>query len=55
MKFADIIGQTALKEYLVRSVESGRISHAQLFTGPACGGRLCRCTAGGPFPDIGLL
>lgn len=40
MKFADIIGQTALKEYLVRSVESGRISHAQLFTGPAGAGTL---------------
>ena len=36
MRFADIIGQKQIKEYLVRSVESGRISHAQLFTG-ACG------------------
>ena len=40
MKFADIIGQSALKEHLVRSVESGRISHAQLFTGPAGAGTL---------------
>lgn len=36
MKFSDIIGQQQLKEHLVRSVDSGRISHAQLFTG-ACG------------------
>ena len=40
MKFANIIGQTQLKEHLVRSVESGRISHAQLFTGPAGAGTL---------------
>ena len=40
MKFADIIGQTQLKEHLVRSVESSRISHAQLFTGPAGAGTL---------------
>ena len=40
MKFADIIGHTALKEHLVRSVDSGRISHAQLFTGIAGAGTL---------------
>ena len=40
MRFADIIGHTALKEHLVRSVDSGRISHAQLFTGIAGAGTL---------------
>ncbi|MBO5771570.1 MAG: DNA polymerase III subunit delta [Alistipes sp.] len=33
MKFSDIIGQHSLKAHLVRSVDQGRISHAQLFTG----------------------
>lgn len=40
MRFADIIGHTALKEHLVRGVDSGRISHAQLFTGIAGAGTL---------------
>ena len=40
MKFSDIIGQQQLKEHLVRSVDSGRISHAQLFTGTAGAGTL---------------
>ncbi len=40
MKFSDVIGHTALKEHLVRSVDSGRISHAQLFTGIAGAGTL---------------
>lgn len=40
MRFADIIGHEALKEHLVRGVDSGRISHAQLFTGIAGAGTL---------------
>ena len=40
MKFSDIIGQQQLKEHLVRSVDSGRISHAQLFTGATGAGTL---------------
>ena len=40
MRFADIIGQQQLKQHLVRSVDSGRISHAQLFTGSAGAGTL---------------
>ena len=40
MRFADITGQKELKEHLVRSIESGRISHAQLFTGAAGAGTL---------------
>lgn len=40
MKFADIIGQTQLKQRLTSSVDRGRISHAQLFTGSAGTGLL---------------
>jgi len=45
MRFADIIGQEQLKEYLVRSVDSGRISHAQLFTGSSGAGSLALAVA----------
>ncbi len=34
MFFSDIIGQDKIKERLIRSVHEGRISHAQLFSGP---------------------
>ena len=40
MKFSDIIGQQELKEHLVRGVQRGRISHAQLFSGAAGTGGL---------------
>lgn len=40
MRFADIIGQDSLKKHLARSVDAGRISHAQLFTGIAGAGTL---------------
>ena len=40
MRFADIIGQEELKRHLARSVDSGRISHAQLFSGVAGAGTL---------------
>ncbi len=40
MRFADIIGQEALKERLVRSVQENRVSHAQLFLGPEGSGHL---------------
>ena len=40
MKFADIIGQQELKRHLAASVDRGRISHAQLFTGAAGTGAL---------------
>lgn len=33
MKFSEVIGHDQLKRMLVRSVDEGRISHAQLFTG----------------------
>jgi len=38
MLFRDIAGQSDIKDKLIRSVKSGRISHAQLFLGPeGCG------------------
>lgn len=40
MKFAQIIGQEQLKSRLVASIDRGRISHAQLFTGGAGRGTL---------------
>ena len=40
MKFSDIIGQDSLKRHLVESIDRGRISHAQLFTGSAGTGAL---------------
>ena len=33
MQFKAILGQEAVKAHLIRSVEAGRVSHAQLFTG----------------------
>ena len=45
MRFAEIIGQQELKERLVRTVDSGRISHAQLFTGAAGTGALALAVA----------
>ncbi|MBR6559671.1 MAG: DNA polymerase III subunit delta', partial [Alistipes sp.] len=40
MRFADIIGQEALKQKLAENIDRGRISHAQLFTGEAGVGTL---------------
>ena len=40
MRFANIIGQSALKRHLAESIDRGRISHAQLFTGAAGTGAL---------------
>ena len=52
MRFADITGQEDLKRHLVQSVNAGRISHAQLFTGQAGAGAYvqylcCRHRRGG--------
>ena len=39
MKFSDVIGQERLAARLAVGVDSGRVSHAQMFTGPSgCGG-----------------
>ena len=40
MKFADIIGQQAIKQQLIRTVKKSRVSHAQLFLGPEGSGKL---------------
>ena len=45
MRFADITGQEDLKRHLVQSVDAGRISHAQLFTGQAGAGSLSLAVA----------
>ena len=45
MQFKDIIGQEELKRHLVRSVDQGRVSHAQLFTGTAGQGSLAMAVA----------
>ena len=34
MRFADIIGQQALRARLAECIDRGRVSHAQLFAGP---------------------
>jgi DNA polymerase-3 subunit delta' len=40
MQFKEVIGQQNIKNRLIRSVEDGRISHAQLFFGPHGVGKL---------------
>ena len=45
MRFAEITGQEDLKRHLVQSVDAGRISHAQLFTGQAGAGALALAVA----------
>lgn len=45
MLFKEIIGQSAVKDRLIRSVKEGRISHAQLFLGPQGSGSLALAVA----------
>lgn len=45
MRFSDIIGQEDVKQRLLRSVHSNRVSHAQLFCGPAGSGKLALALA----------
>ncbi|WP_111683212.1 DNA polymerase III subunit [Winogradskyella tangerina] len=40
MLFSDILGQKHIKNHLTKSVDSGRIAHAQLFVGPEGSGTL---------------
>lgn len=40
MLFSEVIGQSAIKERLVRSVRDNRVSHAQMFLGPEGSGTL---------------
>lgn len=62
MRFAEIIGQMQTKNYLVNTVLSNRVSHAQLFAGGEGCGKLalavayaqfisCRNRQTGPFED----
>ena len=45
MRFKDIIGHSEVKQRLVRTVEDGRISHAQLFVGDEGAGALALAMA----------
>ena len=45
MRFCEVIGQQELKRHLAHSVDVGRISHAQLFTGSAGTGALSLAVA----------
>ncbi|APY08457.1 DNA polymerase III subunit delta' [Winogradskyella sp. J14-2] len=40
MQFSKILGQTHIKNHLTKSVDDGRIAHAQLFVGPEGSGTL---------------
>ena len=40
MLFSDILGQEHIKKHLTRTVDEGRIPHAQLFVGPEGSGTL---------------
>lgn len=63
MLFADIPGLSAVKEQLIRSAQSGRVSHAQLFLGKEGGGHLAlalayatylNCKQPGPTDSCGV-
>ena len=45
MKFADVIGQDAVKARLIKTVKASRVSHAQLFLGPEGSGKLALAIA----------
>lgn len=45
MFFKDVIGQEAIKHRLIDSVKKSRVSHAQLFLGPAGSGKLAMAIA----------
>ncbi|MEG1405808.1 MAG: DNA polymerase III subunit delta [Alistipes sp.] len=45
MRFAEVIGQQELKRQLVQSIDAGRVSHAQLFSGLAGAGTLALAVA----------
>lgn len=45
MRFADIMGQDDLKRHLAQTVDAGRVSHAQLFTGASGFGTLALAVA----------
>ena len=45
MFFKDVVGQESVKKRLIHSVQDERISHAQLFSGPAGTGKLAMAIA----------
>ena len=45
MSFKDVIGQEDIKAVLRRQVETGRIPHALLFSGPSGSGKLAMAIA----------
>src|ERR1700743_1272959 len=45
MQFKQIVGQEAVKQRLISSVNENRVSHAQLFLGPGCSGSLALAVA----------
>lgn len=45
MKFAEVIGQDAVKHRLITTVRNNRVSHAQLFLGPEGSGKLALAIA----------
>ena len=45
MQFREIVGQLAVKQRLIETVRSGRVSHAQLFLGPEGSGSLALALA----------
>ena len=45
MQFKDIVGQEAIKQRLINSVNENRVSHAQLFLGPEGSGSLALAVA----------
>jgi len=45
MQFKDIIGQTVIANQLTEIIDSGRVSHAQLFLGPTSAGSLALAVA----------
>ncbi len=49
MQFKDIVGQEAIKQRLINSVNENRVSHAQLFLGPAGSGSLALAVAYGQY------
>ena len=49
MQFAEIIGQDAVKQKLISTVQENRVSHAQLFMGPAGSGKLALAIAYAQF------
>ncbi|MBN2175206.1 MAG: DNA polymerase III subunit delta [Bacteroidales bacterium] len=49
MKFTEVIGQEEVKQKLVKTVKTSRVSHAQLFLGPPGSGKLALAIAYAQF------